>query len=137
MFLKKYAVERESQRLERALTDFRFELAFPHHDAVPAQSCELMTHLEVTFLVASHFLLPKWCVRFRDTIEPTPFMTMPETPIDKHTSMIFSEHYIRLPWQTGIVEPIAEAMAPEITPHHLLWFGVLAVDGCHVGVALR
>lgn len=40
-------------------------------------------------------------------------MPMPETSIHEHARPILSQYHIRLPWQSGMINPIANPTTPQ------------------------
>ncbi len=63
-------------------------------------------------------------------------MPMPEAAIYEDASAIFPHHDVRMPWQSRMIQPIAEPMPPQPFAHNDLRLCVLAMNGRHVGMAL-
>ena len=63
-------------------------------------------------------------------------MPMPEAAIHEDASAIFPHHNVRMPRQSGMIQPIAEPMPPQPFAHNDLRLGVLAMNGRHISMAL-
>ncbi len=61
---------------------------------------------------------------------------MPEASVHKNAHPVLPHHDVRFPWQSWMVQPIAEPMPPQVTAHNHFWLRVFAVDGSHICVAL-
>ena len=63
-------------------------------------------------------------------------MTMPEASVDENAGTVFTQHDVGFSWQSRMVESISESPMPQEMPHQHFRFGILAVYGSHVIVAL-
>jgi hypothetical protein len=61
---------------------------------------------------------------------------MPETSINKNTGSVFSHHDVRFSRKPWMIQSIAVSMYPQPLAHNNFWFCVLAVNSCHIFMAL-
>ena len=64
----------------------------------------------VALLVAVYLVQPELCSYLWNHKVLTPFMFVPEASIHKDASSVFSQHDVRFPWQSLVIEPIFEPM---------------------------
>lgn len=121
MVLEENPIERVCQWFQRLFPCLRLQFTLPYRDTVPSHWSELMLHLSVALLVPPNLCYPEVTIRLRNLATPGIFnlysmqlhiVSMPKTPIYKDASPIFPHHDIRLPWQSWMVQPIAEPMSP-------------------------
>lgn len=60
-----------------------------------------------------------------------PFVSVPETTVDKDTSMIFSQYDVRTARQTGMVQAVSESVGEQILSDYHFRLGVGRVYGSH------
>ena len=129
-------VEGVGKGLEGLLPLVGTEFAFPDGDGVPSHGGKFVLHFLVAGFVAGHLVLPEGGVGLGHLVVRTALVSVPEAAIDEDASAVASEHDVGFAWQARVVEPIAEAMRPQIAAHQQLGFGVLAVDCRHVCMPL-
>lgn len=89
---------------------------------MPAHSGKFPVLLFVSFAVMINFIEPKMRVGLGDNKIFATFMPMPKTTIDKNTCAVFSQNNIWMSWQSRIVKPIAETLAPQIFANKISGF---------------
>jgi hypothetical protein len=63
-------------------------------------------------------------------------VSVPEASVHENARPVFPQHDIWLSRQSRMVQSVSETVTPQKTPHHHLWFGVLAMYGGHVFMSL-
>ena len=76
------------------------------------------------------------CVGLRQSEILAAVMPMPEAAVHEYHRPVFSQHEVGMPWQSRMVEPIAEPTSEQVLPNHHLGLRVLALDGGHILVVL-
>ena len=61
---------------------------------------------------------------------------MPEATIHKDARSVFPQYQVRMPWQSFVIQPIAESPSPQSTPYNHLRLRILRVDSSHILVPL-
>lgn len=112
MVIEKYAVEGEDKTSECLLALRVLELAFPYSDAMPAHLCQFLLLLFVALFVPAYFLPPKVSVGLWQLKIFAFVVTVPKATVDKDARAVFPQHQIRMPWETRVVETVAEATPP-------------------------
>ena len=136
MVLQVDVIEGESKGLQRLFPHFGLQLTLPHRDAVPSHLCQLPLLFLIPFFVALDLLLPKICIRLRHPEVLAAIMPMPKAAVDKHARSVLTQHNIRMAWQTRIVQPVSEALSPQIFAHKNLRLRVRRANRGHVLVSL-
>ena len=144
-------VQRERNRLQRLFTLRRFQVAFPHRDAMPAHRCQLLLFLLVTLLVPANLRYPELAIRLRNLatlrigkyvftpvalwrgVGGEALMSMPEAPIHKNACPVLPQYQVRMSRQPLVVKPVPESPFPQSTPHNHLRLRVLRPNCRHIG----
>ncbi len=126
MVVEKDAIERKSQRLQSLFPDSRLQLAFPDCDAMPSHRGKFALVFYVTITVALNLCFPEFSIALWNHIILASFVPMPETAIHEDACPVFAKHYVRMTWETWMVQPIAKPSAEQEFPHHDFRFGVLS-----------
>ena len=92
--------------------------------------------LYVALFVATDFLFPKVGVGLGHFEALAVVVSVPETSVDKNNGTVFSEYYVGMAWESGMVETIAESAGKEKLSHHNFGACSLAFYCCHAAVAL-
>lgn len=129
-------MEGVSQRLQRLLSHFGFQLALPHSDAMPPHGGKRALLGDVARLVALNLRLPIIDVALGKNEMAATVMTMPKTTIDEDYGAVFAKHEVGMTGQAGMVQPIAEATTEQELPHQQFRFGVLALYRRHAAMPL-
>ena len=65
------------------------------------------------------------------SISAPTIVPMPIASMDKDCDFLLGEYYIRLSWESFVIDPIAVSQRKQILPHHKFNTGVLALDMRH------
>jgi hypothetical protein len=63
-------------------------------------------------------------------------MSVPETAVHEDARPVPTQHDVRLAGQSWVVQSVAEAVRPQVTPDHHFRLRILALNGSHIVVAL-
>jgi hypothetical protein len=78
---------------------------------------------------------PPFCPCFRQGEVFTPFVTVPETAVDKNHGAVFRKDNVWLAGQVLGMQPESETLRKQEPPHLYFRFGILAADLAHVVTA--
>ena len=96
------------------------QLTLPHSNAVPPHLCQFPLLFLVPFLIPLNLFLPKVRIRLGHPEVLTTIMPVPKATIDKYTSAILAQYYIRVTGEAWIVQPVAESLLPQIFAYKYL-----------------
>ena len=113
-----------------------FQFAFPGDDDCPAFGFQLAPDFLVALLVAGYLGSPEVGVGFGDRVVLTVFVAVPKAAVDEDDGAVLGEDDVWLAGEAFVVDPIAEAQAPEGFAQEELRLGGGGVDGGHVAMAL-
>ena len=109
MVVQENAVERVLQCSKCLLPEFRFQLAFPNSDAVPAKLSQQFLVSQVTLFVSCDFCRPEVSVGLWHLKRLATIVTMPEAAIDKDAGAVFPHHEVGMPWQSFVKQAVSKS----------------------------
>ena len=136
MVLQVDVIEGESKSLQCLFPNIRLQLTLPNSDAVPTHLCQFLLLFLVPFLVPLNLLLPKVGIRLWHPEVLASIVSMPKASVDKHARAVLAQYNIRMARQARIVQPVSEALSPQIFAHKNLRLRVLGMNSSHILVAL-
>lgn len=134
--LNKQMIERESKGFKCLVADRWFQFTLPYSDRMPAHRSKFLLYCRVTLFVASYLGLPEVNIRFWHDKIAAAFVTVPETTIDEDTGTVLAQHHIGFARKQRMVQTVSEAVVPKIPADYHFGFRILALNSCHVVVAL-
>lgn len=111
------------------------QLAFPNSEYLPAECLQLSLLASVPLDCPAKFLGPEVGARLRHRRTGTPFMAVPEAPVNEDDRAVLRENDVRFSGEAGSMQPEAKTSPVEKATKKNFGFCVLAPDLGHVPAA--
>lgn len=118
----------------KRLPRFPLQRTFPNSENVPAFFFESFVVALINFLVPCNFLVPKLFSCFWPLKQVTT-MSMPETPVNEDSGIIFWQDYVRSTGKFFVVKSISKSFPEQRFSYHQLWLCILSSDTGHHSAA--
>ncbi len=118
------------------MQDFRFQLAFPKCNGVPAQITQFNAAFEVAFLVFENLVFPEWGIGFGQYEVSAVLVTVPEASVDENGGPVFLKDNVGRTGQFLHIEPVSESAGKQEPAHKKFGLGILAPYALHAFATL-
>ena len=106
-----------NQCLQGLFPNFRFQLAFPNRDAMPAHRCKFALFFLVSDSISFYLIPPELHIGLGQNIILASFMSVSKTAVHEDDRPILPEYKIRMPGKPWIIQPIAKPTTKQKLPY--------------------
>lgn len=136
-YTRVFTFQNAKQLFECLLTPFfGLQFTFPNYNHTPPFGLKFLFHTLISCSIAINFRLPKFYIRFWESVILAVFMTMPKTSMNEYDCLVFAKNDIWFARQILIVQSIAKSMRVQITAHKHFRLSVVTPDSGHIAAAL-